>query len=461
MKKKLLALFTAAFTVVCAIGSGMMADAASARESTVTADMATASFWINNYGAAANNLLMSAAQIDAYNTRAIQSPGAHMYDIASYISYTDANAEAAELANKAINEAPNKSTLYIGGNAVDKARFAQDYANAISTTGFTGTIAPIYAVASRPVTMRTCPISQAMGYSASDSADESAITTLHVNEPVVVLQKCNVSGQNYYYVMSTTGRSWADANCFATFTDRASWLSTWQTSTTGKDFVVVTTSKAELDVSSYDPGTRAIALTMGTTLRLAATQDVAGKIAVVVPTRDANGAYCPQTGYISNPAQVSTGYLPMTAANIINVAFTCQGDKYCWGGASDGMDCSLFTKNVYSCFGLKSPRNTSWQQQVTGTAVGLSNMDSASKISYVASLAPGACLYINGHTMIYIGTVNGMNYVISAAGGIVDSSGTTNPAIQHQTVVTPLTIQTRSHNTWLNLLVTAVVPWNV
>ncbi len=384
-----------------------------------------------------------------------------MYDLAGYASYTDATALSASLANKAITEAPGKAVLYIGKTPVDKAAFAQSYANVIATTGFTGTIAPIYAVATRPVTMRTYPISVAMGYSASDNADESAITSLYVNEPVIILQQCIVGSQVYYYVMSSTVKGWCDANCFATFADRNTWLLSWQTATAGKDFVVVTTSKAALDVSGFDSATKTMALTMGTTLKLAGAQNAAGKIAVVVPTRDANGAYSPQLGYISSSSSVSIGYLPLTSANIINVAFTCQGDKYCWGGANDGMDCSLFTKNVYACFGLKMPRNTSWQQQVAGTAINLSGMDSATKLAYIAGLTPGTCLYLDGHTMIYLGTVNGMNYVISAAGAIVDSSGKTVKAIQHQTVVTPLTIQTRSHNTWLNLIVSAVVPWSI
>ncbi len=460
MKKKFISLLAAAFTVAGLLCSGVDVKAAAARESTVSEVMATPGFWVTNAGATAGNLLMSSAQIDSFNTRALQSAGAHMYDLANYASYNDASALAASLANKAITEAPAKATLFIGGSPVDKAAFAQSYANVIATTGFTGTIGPIYAVATRPVTMRTYPISAAMGYSASDKADESAITSLHVNEPVVILQQCIVGTQAYYYVMSNTVKGWADASCFAIFSDRNTWLSSWQNATAGKDFVVVTTSKTLLDVSGFDPATKTMALTMGTTLKLAGAQNAAGKIAVVVPARDANGAYSPQIGYITNAAQVSIGYLPMTSANIINIAFTCQGDRYDWGGANDGMDCSLFTKNVYACFGLKMPRNTSWQQQVSGAAINLAGMDPATKLAYIAGLTPGTCLYLNGHTMIYLGTVNGMNYVISAAGGIVDSSGKTVKAIQHQTVVTPLTIQTSSHNTWLNLLVSAVVPWN-
>ena len=59
----------------------------------------------------------------------------------------------------------------------------------------------------------------------------------------------------------------------------------------------------------------------------------------------------------------------MTENNILNVAFTCLGNAYGWGGMLGNMDCSMYTRYVYRCFGLEIPRNTTWQQKIPGKLV--------------------------------------------------------------------------------------------
>ena len=68
------------------------------------------------------------------------------------------------------------------------------------------------------------------------------------------------------------------------------------------------------------------------------------------------------------------GYLPLTQNNVLDVAFSCIGDEYGWGGMNGNMDCSLYTRNIYKCFGLELPRNTTWQEKVPEKYVNVSNM---------------------------------------------------------------------------------------
>lgn len=90
MKKRIISLLAAAVTVAGLFCHSFDVQAAVARESTVSEAMTTAGFWVTNAGERAGNLLMSPAQIDTFNARALQSQGAHMYDLAGYASYTDA-----------------------------------------------------------------------------------------------------------------------------------------------------------------------------------------------------------------------------------------------------------------------------------------------------------------------------------------------------------------------------------
>ena len=107
------------------------------------------------------------------------------------------------------------------------------------------------------------------------------------------------------------------------------------------------------------------------------------------------------------------------------------------------------------------PRNTSWQRKVPGTAADVSTMDDATKTAAISTCIPGTPLYMPGHTMIYLGTVNNTCYVISAMGSASDSQGALDVRTQNSVVITPLTVRRRNGNTWLTSIECAVLPWVV
>ena len=151
----------------------------------------------------------------------------------------------------------------------------------------------------------------------------------------------------------------------------------------------------------------------------------------------------------------------MTSANILFLSFEYLGDTYGWGGMLDSVDCSALIRNVYKCFGLEMPRNTNWQKFVPGTAVDISELDEAGKAAVISTITPGTPLYMSGHTMIYLGTVDGRNYVISAMGSASDSAGELEVKSQNSVTVTPLTVRRRNGTTWLENINTCVFPWCV
>ena len=313
------------------------------------------------------------------------------------------------------------------------------------------------------------PTNDVIGYSLTDADSEYQNSALNVNDPVVIKQICAYDDASFYYVETDHCPGWVDAQSVAICASRSEWLDAWKTSVDGKDFLVVTQNRIVTEPSIFVPETADVKLTIGTKLKLVPEDKIPRNLGernawnnyvVYLPTRDADGAYVRREALISQHYSVSIGFLPMTQSNILRVAFTCLGDRYGWGGMLDAMDCSMFTRNVYRCFGLCIPRNTSWQQLVPNTRIDLSGMTDEEKLLLLQNTPAGAMLYFPGHTMIYMGFEAGTGYVISALGSASDTTGELDVRSIYSVAVNPLTVRRRSGNTWLADLTSIVIPAN-
>ena len=113
-------------------------------------------------------------------------------------------------------------------------------------------------------------------------------------------------------------------------------------------------------------------------------------------------------------------YLPLTEANILRQAFKFLGERYGWGHAYDGRDCSGFVSDVYRSMGVQMPRDTS-RQAVSPVLAHQSFNDNdsrATRMKAVNALQVGDLVYIPGHVMMVIGRLNGEPYVIHDTSGI-------------------------------------------
>ena len=244
----------------------------------------------------------------------------------------------------------------------------------------------------------------------------------------------------------------------------------WKAPIGTDDFLLVTCDEFTLSESYYAPATSNLKLTMGTTLKLVPDKEIPRNIAmrgswnnyvVYIPTRDANGKMIKQISLVAQGKEVHEGYLTLTSGNIIKLAYSYLGDTYGWGGMLDSVDCSAYVRNIYKCFGLEMPRNTNWQREVPDTAIDLASLDDTAKTAAISSLIPGTPLYLPGHTMIYLGNVNGTCYVISAMGSASDSVGPLDVTVQNSVAITSLDVRRRNGNSWLTSITTAVQPWMV
>ena len=189
----------------------------------------------------------------------------------------------------------------------------------------------------------------------------------------------------------------------------------------GKPFLVVTGNRIFTDVDHLKPDDERSEYRMGTRLYLAepgieAVKGVSTEYsyAVVVPVRESSGSFRPETVRIPFNADVSVGYIPYTAANIIKQAFKVLGERYGWGCMWKARDCSSFIRDVYLTFGLGLPRNSGAQAKTSGS-IDVSKMDNSEKLQLILKQPTGTVLYMKGHVLLYLGNIKGVPYAIHDA----------------------------------------------
>ena len=177
------------------------------------------------------------------------------------------------------------------------------------------------------------------------------------------------------------------------------------------------------------PAVSQLPLDMGTRLPLATDlppdQPVNGQTPYAahvldLPLRKADGTLGFTPALLQKNTDTAADYLPLTRANIIRQAFKFLGERYGWGHAYDGRDCSGFVSDVYRSMGVQMPRNTS--RQAISPALerrAFTAKDSREeRLKAAHALQVGDLVYIPGHVMMVIGQLHGQPYVIHDVGGM-------------------------------------------
>ena len=134
----------------------------------------------------------------------------------------------------------------------------------------------------------------------------------------------------------------------------------------------------------------------------------------MMPIKD-NSGYAERKEVTINNDDVSLGYLPYTKANVYKLANAYINTQYSWGGKNNGVDCSSFISNLYRTFGFIFPRNTSTQNSSVGNVTNLGSISDSEKLNIIDGTNP-SLLYMNGHVMLYVGSINNKHYIIHASG---------------------------------------------
>ncbi len=139
-----------------------------------------------------------------------------------------------------------------------------------------------------------------------------------------------------------------------------------------------------------------------------------------LPLRDADGKLQFTSALLQKNTDTAGDYLPLTPANIIGQAFKFLGERYGWGHAYDGRDCSGFVSDVYRSMGVQMPRDTSKQSISPALEHRLfTDKDSReARLKAAHALQVGDLVYIPGHVMLVIGQRDGQPYVIHDVGSM-------------------------------------------
>ncbi|HET6431159.1 SH3 domain-containing protein [Dyella sp.] len=133
-----------------------------------------------------------------------------------------------------------------------------------------------------------------------------------------------------------------------------------------------------------------------------------------LPIHGKDGALAFAPALLQKNTDTAADYLPLTRANLLRQAFKFLGERYGWGHAYDGRDCSGFVSDVYRSMGVQMPRNTS-RQAISPALAHRAFTDKDShdeRVRAAQALEVGDLVYIPGHVMMVIGQWQGQPWVI-------------------------------------------------
>lgn len=214
---------------------------------------------------------------------------------------------------------------------------------------------------------------------------------------------------------------------------------------------VVTGAKVETVFTREQPQVSELQLDMGVQVPLAtlpADQPVNGQHpytswTLQLPIRKGDGTLDFAPALLQKNANTAAAVLPLTRANTIRQAFKFLGERYGWGHAYNGRDCSGFVSEVYHSMGVLLPRNTS--DQSVSPALNRVHFEPADarakRMVEVAALQVGDLIYIPGHVMMVIGRIGDVPYVIhdTSGGSYLGADGQVHSMHLNAVSMTPLT----------------------
>ncbi len=373
-------------------------------------------FWVSR-AQAADQVLMDRAAIDARNARLLRDDDS-MHDLAE-LPPTLSRAQVAGWIDD-LASPPAKPLWDEAGKPVPKATLDAIVANRAMDT-IPANQSTRYGMTVERAALRAFPTSLRV-FSSDDDADIDRFqeSALFPGDPVAIVHTS--ADGHWLFVVSPRYAAWIEAHAIAEG-DKASVLAYGQRA----PYRIITGAKPRTVFTREEPRLSELQLDMGVRIPLAdAPQDkpVNGQHPysswiLDLPVRNADGRLGFAPALLQKNADNTADYLPLTRANLIRQSFRFLGERYGWGHAYNGRDCSGFVSEVYRSMGVQLPRNTSDQAVspvFARTHFELS--DSREKrMAAVEALDVGDLIYIPGHVMMFVGRIDGRPYVIHDTNG--------------------------------------------
>ncbi|MBP1473918.1 SH3 domain-containing protein [Frateuria sp. MAH-13] len=372
----------------------------------------TPGFWIG-LQPQPDKVILSRQQIEAQNARLFaQDTSMHeLRKLPATLSGAQVRGWIEELA-----DAPSKTLYDVDGRPVPAAT-VKGIIDARALDTIPASQPTRYGMVVRRAALRTFPTTLRVFREPGDTDIDRFQETAEFPGTPVVIAHASRDGR-WLFVVSPRYAAWTEASNIAEG---------------GKDAVfgyvdktpyrVVTGAKVHTVYTREAPAVSQVELDMGTRVPvltdLAADQPVNGQTpyaahVVELPVRKADGSLAFSPALIQKNADTAPDYLPLTPRNLITQAFKFLGERYGWGHAYDGRDCSGFVSDVYRSMGLQMPRNTSSQGVSPAFAKQTFGKDSthAERLRAAESLKLGDLIYIPGHVMMSLGQWQGQPWVI-------------------------------------------------
>ena len=426
----------------------------------IPAEMMDVDYWIDEDD---NKILMTAEQIEEFNYRnrvhEKTGDGVQMPYFDEFGETLDGKILRAFLEENKNSAPKDPSRYYLDGNSTTRSYWN----NLIALSNIDAVPDKIevrYGFTVKRMTLRLYPTEDRVFDGSSDKYfDIILYSECMPYMPVYVLHES--SDGEYLYVVFDSFAAWVRKDAVALCKSKEDWLARQNP----EHWLTVTAREIRLGDDPYVEVNRDLVLPMGTKMQLIEADDAPtvinqrstyGNYVVKVPTRGSDGYVKDEYVLIPVSDDVTIGYLPLTPANVVRQAFKLLGDRYGWGGDLRANDCTGITREIYRCFGILLPRVG--QSDSKGIyRVDLTGMSEEDKLAEIDKLEPGSLISFPGHMTIYLGTVDGIPYVISATGTFIEPAGGSTAQIHPETVIiSSLYVRNRKLTPWIHLATTAL-----
>jgi cell wall-associated NlpC family hydrolase len=373
-------------------------------------------FWLQRTPAR-DAVLLTPAQIEARNARLLREDGS-MHALAAL----PASLARAQVRGwiEALASPPSKPLWDEAGKPVPKATLeaivgnrAIDAIPASQTTRF--------GMAVQRSALRAFPSDLRVFSRAGDTdIDRFQESTLFPGDAVVITHT-SADGR-WLFVLSANYAAWVAAAHIAEG-PRAAVLGY----ASRTPYRIITAAKAHTVFTREQPPLSELQLDMGTRIPLASApadavvngQHPYTAWTLELPLRSSNGQLHFAPALLPRSEDSSAEPLPLTRANLIRQSFKFLGERYGWGHSYNARDCSGFVSDVYRSMGVQLPRNTS--AQAVSPVFPRTRFDAGStraqRMAAVGKLDVGDLIFIPGHVMLYLGSIDGQPYVIHDTNG--------------------------------------------
>ncbi len=399
-----------------------------------------AQYWIDRHPAPETPLL-APGQIAAFNANLLRKdPSVHdLHQLPDAYAASEIRAWIARLS------APPTRTLYDEQGQPLAAERLAALAGTLDLDAIPERVAPRYGLVVRRADLRAFPTGQRVFSSPDDTdIDRFQESGLYPGTPVAVLHRSRDG--RWLFVVSPNYAAWIESGHVA-IGEREEVLDYARR----QPRLIVTGAQARTVFTPERPSLSSLPLDMG--VQLPVLHDWPQNIAVngqlpytahvvQLPVRNEDGSLQFGPALVPRSADVATGPLPATPANLLRQAFKFLGERYGWGHSYEARDCSGFVLDVYRSLGIDLPRNTIDQSR--SPALESVPYDASAplqeRLGALARLQAGDLVYIPGHVMMVIGHDNGQTWVIhdTAGASYRDAGGQLHRARINAVAVTPL-----------------------